>query len=58
MEAEFGEALHIIPDGKGKLIIYPDNLSMNGLVRDYHTLRVKLQLMVSNSQEDILSKQP
>ena len=36
LEAKFGDALHSIPDDKGKLLVYPDNLSVPELVKAYH----------------------
>lgn len=42
LEKEFGESLHIIPDQKGKLLLYPDNLTVQDLVRENQTLRREL----------------
>lgn len=33
LESEFAGLLHNIPDEKGKLILYPDSLSMNELAK-------------------------
>lgn len=41
LEHEFGGALHIIPDDNGKLLLYPDNLSMRELVKENHNLKIK-----------------
>ena len=55
LEQEFGEALHIIPNGKEMLLAYSDNFSMNDLVRDHYTIRKKLGVMDSNKQEELLT---
>ena len=43
LETEFGDSLHIIHDSKGKLIVYPDNLSRDQLACDVVTLKTQLQ---------------
>ncbi|KAK0133346.1 hypothetical protein N1851_031143 [Merluccius polli] len=39
LEREFGGALHIFPDDNGKLLLYPDNLSLRKLVKENHNLK-------------------
>ena len=48
-EHEFVEALHIIPGGKGKLLVYPDDIFMDDLIRYYHTIRKNLCVMESST---------
>lgn len=43
LDSEFGEALHIIPNDKGKLLLYPDNLSLTELAKSYQALQAELQ---------------
>lgn len=43
VEAEFGEFLHIIPNDKGKLLVYPDNLTMDELVKVCQKLKDELK---------------
>ncbi len=33
LEQEFGESMHIIRDNNGKLLVYPDSLTIQELVR-------------------------
>ena len=56
LEAEFGDALHIIPDDKGKLLVYPDNLSVPELVKAYHVLQSKILILESDRNESVIDK--
>lgn len=55
VEAEFGESLHIIPNDKGKLLVYPDNLTMDELVKVCQKLKDELKEHKSSISEDIIS---
>ncbi len=56
VEAKFGESLHIIPNDKGKLLVYPDNLTMDELVQVCQKLKDKLKEHKSSIREDIISQ--
>ncbi len=56
VEAEFGESLHIIPNDKGKLLVYPDNLTMDELVKVCQNLKDELKEHKSSISEDIISQ--
>ena len=43
LESELGGCLHVISNEKGKLLIYPDSLAINDLVRETHSLRKELE---------------
>ena len=38
LENELGDELHFISNDQNKLLVYPDSLSMDDLVKKYHTL--------------------
>lgn len=42
LESKFAGALHIFPDGKGKLLLFPDNLSMKELAKENQSLKREL----------------
>ena len=58
LETEFGESLHILPGDKGRLLVVPDNLSMQMLATEY--LKVKNELdthcSVSKDSTQMLKK--
>ena len=54
LEAEFGDALHIIPDDKGKSLVYPDNPSVPELVKAYHGS--KIHILESDRNEKVIDK--
>ena len=56
LESEFGGALPIFPDVKGKLLLYPDNLSMCELAKDNQSLKAELHTLKSLSAEDVVAK--
>ncbi|KAI4809933.1 hypothetical protein KUCAC02_018788 [Chaenocephalus aceratus] len=56
LESEFGEALHIIQNDKGKVLLYPDNLSLSKLAKAHQALQAELQVMRSAKTEDTISK--
>ncbi|KAL1262233.1 hypothetical protein QQF64_007498 [Cirrhinus molitorella] len=56
VEAEFGESLYIIPNDKGKLLVYPDNLTMDDLVKVCQNLKDELKEHKSSFSEDIISQ--
>ena len=51
LEAEFGNSLHILQDDKGKLMVYPDNLSRNELVKQVIILTDKVELLQRNNSD-------
>ncbi|KAK5921266.1 hypothetical protein CgunFtcFv8_024983 [Champsocephalus gunnari] len=56
LESEFGEALHIIQNDKGKVLLYPDNLSLSKLAKAHQALQAELHVMKSVKTEDSISK--
>ena len=46
--AEFGESLHMIPDDKGKILVFPDNLSLGEVVKENVRLKEELQVFKEN----------
>lgn len=56
LETEFGESLQILPNDKGKLILYPDCLSMCELAKKYQALQTQMQTMQSATSDDIIYK--
>ncbi len=47
LESVFGQALHICSDEKGKLFLYPDNLSITALAQSNIALTTELQSLKS-----------
>ena len=45
LEQEFGESLHIIQDNNGKLLVYPDSLTIQELVRENQSLKKELKTL-------------
>ncbi len=56
LESEFAGALHIFPDAKGKLLLYPDNLSMREPAKQHQSLRDELLALKSVSAQDVIAK--
>ena len=56
LESEFAGSLHIFPDGKGKLLIIPDNLSIMEVAKENLSLRLELQKLKSASAQDVIAK--
>jgi len=56
VESEFDEFLHIITNDKGKLLVYPDNLTMDELVKVCQKLKDELKEHKSSISEDIISQ--
>ena len=56
LEAEFEELLQIITDDKGTLLVYPENLSLPELVKSYHVLQTKVQVMESERTHEVFDK--
>jgi len=54
VESELCEFLHIIPNDKGKLLVYPDNLSMDELVKVCQKQKDELRKHKSSISEDII----
>ncbi|KAL7378813.1 hypothetical protein ABVT39_019162 [Epinephelus coioides] len=52
LESEFVGALHIFPDTKGKLLLYPDNLSMREIAKENQSLINELQALKSAGAQD------
>ncbi|KAI0207394.1 hypothetical protein LSAT2_007927, partial [Lamellibrachia satsuma] len=55
LESEFGGALHLFPGVKGKLFLYPDNLSMCELAKDNQSLKTELHTLKSLSAKDVVA---
>ena len=49
IKGEFGESIHVIPDEQGKLLVYPDNLSMSQLVQENQRLKEELLATKQNT---------
>ena len=45
LEQEFGESLHILQDNNGKLLVYPDSLTIQELVRENQSLKKELKTL-------------
>ena len=56
METELGGSIHIIPDANGKLLLYPDSLSMTELAKTAFSLKNELQHARSVISEDAVTK--
>ncbi|KAK3886506.1 hypothetical protein Pcinc_009376 [Petrolisthes cinctipes] len=56
LESEFAGTLHIVPDGRGKLLITPDNLSTMEVVKENQSLKWELQTLKSASVQDVITK--
>jgi len=55
-ESEFAGAPHIFPDDNGKLLLYPDSLSMCGLAKMIHSLITELNNMKAAASGDVVVK--
>ncbi|KAG0711501.1 hypothetical protein GWK47_020495 [Chionoecetes opilio] len=53
IEKEFGGFLHIIQDHNGKLLIYPDNLTVHELVRENQSLKTLKKQLKTLSRGDV-----
>ena len=56
LESEFGGALHIFPNVKGNILLYPVNLSMCELAKDNQPLKAELHTLKYISAEDVVTK--
>ena len=56
LESEFGGALHIFLDRKGKLIMYPDNMSICELAKENQSLKAKLHTLKGIIADDVVAK--
>lgn len=56
IETEFGGSLHIIPDHNGKLLIYPDNLTVQELVRENQSLKKQLKTLSRGDAQELQTK--
>ena len=56
LESEFGGALHIFPDRKGRLIMYPDNMSMCELAKENQSLKAELHTPKGITADDVVAK--
>ena len=52
IKGEFGESIHVIPDEKGKLLVYPDNLSTSQLVKENQRLKEELLANKQNTSKE------
>ena len=43
LESEFGESLHFVKTAEGKVLIYPDNLTMESLAKENNELKNQLE---------------
>ena len=56
METELGGSIHIFPDENGKLLLYPDSLSMTELAKTVFSLKNELQQTRSVNSDDAVTK--
>lgn len=56
VESELAESIHIIPDDNGRLLLYPDSLTMAELVKTAYSLKMELQHARSIKSEDVVTK--
>lgn len=56
METELGGSIHIFSDENGKLLLYPDSLSMTELAKTVFTLKNELQHTRSLISDDVVTK--
>ena len=56
LESEFAETLHIFQDNNGRLLLYPDSLSMHELAKVTYSLKMELNNMKSMNIEDAVTK--
>ena len=56
MRLEFGNSLHIIPDDNGRLLLYPNNLTMQALVRENQSLKKQLKHLSKGDDQELLTK--
>ncbi|XP_064095723.1 uncharacterized protein LOC135207801 isoform X3 [Macrobrachium nipponense] len=57
LEAEFGESLHIVSNTNGRLLLYPDSMSKNELVKHAYGLQEKLKKLHHQMLQKISLKQ-
>ena len=43
LETELAGSIHILPDDKGRLLLYPDRLTMSELAKAPYSLKMELQ---------------
>lgn len=58
LESEFGGALDIFANKKGKRLLYPDLLSITKLAKANQMLKVELQILKPLTAEDVVANQP
>lgn len=51
LEAEFRDALHMCSHDKGKVLVFPDSLTMNDLAKENQQLKKELQSLRNQSSE-------
>ncbi|KAG0718081.1 hypothetical protein GWK47_053170 [Chionoecetes opilio] len=56
IEKEFGGFLHIIQDHNGKLLIYPDSLTVQELVREDQSLKKQLKTLSRGDALELQTK--
>lgn len=56
METELGGSIHICSDENGKLLLYPDSLSMTELAKTVFSLKNELQHTRSLNSDDVVTK--
>uniref|UniRef100_UPI00358F0FB3 uncharacterized protein n=1 Tax=Myxine glutinosa TaxID=7769 RepID=UPI00358F0FB3 len=56
LEHELAGSLHIFPNDKGKLLVYPDSLSMLELAKTTHSLKTELQHARAAKCENVITK--
>ncbi|KAG0726869.1 hypothetical protein GWK47_035731 [Chionoecetes opilio] len=56
IEEDFGGFLHIIQDHNGKLLIYPDSLTVQELVRENQSLKKQLKALSRGDAQELQTK--
>ena len=56
LESEFGESLHFVTTTNGKLLVYPDNLTIGSLVKEDDELKSKLSSLPQCDVEEMVEK--
>lgn len=56
LESELEGSLHFVPNDKGKLLLYPDSLSVDNLAKQAHRMKQDLQDTMTVISGDVLPK--
>ena len=49
LNAEFGDSLHVVHETNGRVLLYPDNLTMDDLVMENQSLKDELHVLKQNT---------